>query len=408
MPFRQDHRPSQCGDAAEGARRPDARAPHQLGLRDLRRGDTQTYRFELARAKWVSLRQGRDRLTPRHSHHGERAGAHSTAQRRVRGAWMSISKGRIRAWLLGLPVFRGCPGSRNSGGTTTNEHHVAPKRPSHPPLRNASGIAERGATPAYEEVGDYRTLREGDIDPEFGKRIEYIVYADRDYIVFLDSDARTLWSFNDTRYGTLCEGAGTILNRVSALAYMPTDALTRKQLGTFNKLIAGAIARLLGDRSITQAAQALDAAERWLSARNNEVARVWYLSASSVVALPLLAIGVGVYVWRTALAQRSWRRRSRPTCYWGRLRTLSTHAHCSSCSASLAGLVSASSPTWSVASRKCSQMGIVGSRSQPARSNISHRSPFSAMLRRGLRALPMSAESGCDARSVRHLSLRAS
>jgi len=152
-------------------------------------------------------------------------------------------------------------------------------------------------------VGDYRTLREGDIDPEFGKRIEYIVYADRDYIVFLDSDARTLWSFNDTRYGTLCEGAGTILNRVSALAYMPTDALTRKQLGTFNKLIAGAIARLLGDRSITQAAQALDAAERWLSARNNEVARVWYLSASSVVALPLLAIGVGVYVWRTALAQ---------------------------------------------------------------------------------------------------------
>jgi hypothetical protein len=154
-------------------------------------------------------------------------------------------------------------------------------------------------------VQNYDLFCEGDTEPHLGKRINTLILKQQTFIVYLDEDDFVEWAY--TPEYQLREGVGDILNRVSEAQALPTSHLTTPQLCTFRQLIGEAVARALqGDLSAGH--DAVDRAVKWLDARNTEVARSWYLTASSTTALVASLATLTLWVFRdhaTALAGRA-------------------------------------------------------------------------------------------------------
>src|SRR5262249_28958156 len=73
--------------------------------------------------------------------------------------------------------------------------------------------------------------------------------------------------------------------------------LRKKERDSYQRLIAEGVARLF-EKDLLAAQGAFEFAERWITARNGEVAQFWYLEGATIVgllpALGALVIGVGV------------------------------------------------------------------------------------------------------------------
>lgn len=113
--------------------------------------------------------------------------------------------------------------------------------------------------------------------------IRYLILSTNDFIVFLDNELDVDWSTSeqfDQRWDDSQKQKGHVLNRVAHLHAVPVEHLNINQKLNFRRMLAEAVARVLED-DIVSANEMLDSAAEFVSARNQETARVWYLSATS-------------------------------------------------------------------------------------------------------------------------------
>jgi hypothetical protein len=129
---------------------------------------------------------------------------------------------------------------------------------------------------------DFSKLREGDKDPTLNKVIKWLVDKDDDHIVYLDDEDYVEWSMNDD--DALGTDTGEYLNMVGRLEAVDTSNLAPAQIESYRRMIAEGVARLF-QKNLPAAKNAFDLAERWITARNTEVARRWYLIGSGCAAL---------------------------------------------------------------------------------------------------------------------------
>jgi hypothetical protein len=146
---------------------------------------------------------------------------------------------------------------------------------------------------------DFSTLKAGDTEPSLGMPIHCLVARDRDFIVFLDKEHHVHWHANDS---TRIAQHGTALSRVSWLEAIPVQHLSECQRITFRRLVAEGVARLF-EQNEKVALQALDKAEEWIRARNQETARVWYLEAAVCITLPFLIAMLALVFWGEGLSR---------------------------------------------------------------------------------------------------------
>ena len=157
-------------------------------------------------------------------------------------------------------------------------------------------------------IDNYDLFREGDFEPYLGKQIRLLIYKDAQCIVYLDQDLLVEWALTG-QYPESNVEFSRVLCRVAEVQAYPTSHLSQDQLCTFRQLVAEAVARLLKDREPGPANETLDAAVRWVQARNREIARWWYLTASAVTTMVvatvltvlwLLRVPISAYIGNTA------------------------------------------------------------------------------------------------------------
>jgi hypothetical protein len=137
------------------------------------------------------------------------------------------------------------------------------------------------------KVSDFTSFCEGDIEPTLNKKIDTLVDCDTDYIIYLDENLYVEWSFNPESP----PGFDDVANRIGHLETISETQLPDpKQRKPFARLLAEAMARILGDKNEEKANAALDEAEAYLKARGTENARRWFLRGVCTVALPSLLI----------------------------------------------------------------------------------------------------------------------
>ena len=149
-------------------------------------------------------------------------------------------------------------------------------------------------------VDNYDLFYEGDLEPHLGKTIQILIFKTTDFIVYLDEDLFVEWAFTPS-YDADWSDLGHVLNRVSQVQAFPLSHLSIEQLTTFRQLVGEAVARLLSDRDPESANEALDNATKWVEGRNKEVARWWYLSASSLAAAVMAVMAVALWTTRNAV-----------------------------------------------------------------------------------------------------------
>jgi hypothetical protein len=136
---------------------------------------------------------------------------------------------------------------------------------------------------------NFSTLREGDTDPVLGKVVKWLIDSDDDYIVYVDEDDYVEWTMNSN---AMLANASDLVTRVGWLEAAETEHLAQWQIETYKRLIGEGVARLF-ERNYKAAVKALDAAEKWITARNQESARIWYLQGTTtglvIVSLAFLA-----------------------------------------------------------------------------------------------------------------------
>ncbi len=153
---------------------------------------------------------------------------------------------------------------------------------SKPADENAAAASDKkeddGATPRADTPYpfNFSTLREGDYDPVLGKKVKWLIDSDDDYIVYIDQDDYVEWTMNAN---AMLVGNGDLLTRVAGLEAVECDHLSELQIETYERMVGEGVARLF-DKDRIAAAAALDAAETWITARNQEAARLWYLEGA--------------------------------------------------------------------------------------------------------------------------------
>ncbi|MGO9605370.1 MAG: hypothetical protein ACLQAT_18595 [Candidatus Binataceae bacterium] len=134
-----------------------------------------------------------------------------------------------------------------------------------------------------QSVGSMRrSVREGEIDPSLGKRVDTLIFQDDDVLVYLDEDLYVEWEYDEAKIQE-SEGWPGIFNRVSLLEAFQIDGLSGEIRTSFRRMIGEAVARLLVSRDVDAANQILDKAEDYVNARNLELARRWYVAAAGAI-----------------------------------------------------------------------------------------------------------------------------
>ncbi len=149
-------------------------------------------------------------------------------------------------------------------------------------------------------VRDFLSYCEGDIEPSLNKRIYMLIDAEKDYIVYLDDELFVEWSMTDS-YGQIPEGFGEIANRTGHLETLSMVLLKPKHIKPFRRLLAEAMARVVGDRDLSKAQECIRMAEAFLKARSLERARTWYFMASFIIAGIASISAILLWVYRNEM-----------------------------------------------------------------------------------------------------------
>lgn len=164
-----------------------------------------------------------------------------------------------------------------------------------------SGTKASGAAPTSSDQVErglypftFSKLREQDKDPTLNKVVTYLIDSDDNFIVYLDEDYYVEWNMNDNNM--LDFDTGQYLNMVGVLEAIDTSHLTPEHVKLYRRMIAEGVARLF-QKNLPAAQAAFDLAEKWVTARNTEIARRWYLlgsgGAALVSALAVVFLGFG-------------------------------------------------------------------------------------------------------------------
>jgi hypothetical protein len=141
----------------------------------------------------------------------------------------------------------------------------------------------------------FDSLKEGDIDPALGKRIEVLIENGRDFIVYLDPELNIQYAVSPS-YHSFSASFGEVLNKVAELDGLADRSfMTPKQIKEYRSMIGAAIARMYENNTPSIIFEMLDRAEYFLKSRVTETARIWYLSSASLVILGLSALYIFLY-----------------------------------------------------------------------------------------------------------------
>ena len=152
-------------------------------------------------------------------------------------------------------------------------------------------------------VTDYNPYTEGDEEPYLRKQIVTLIAKDTDYIVFPDQDGAVEWAWTPA-YGVLDAGAADVLNGVSALEAVPLEEVPESARTAFRRMLGESVARVLADRNIQSAKDALDRADRYITAFRESVARTWNLEATLATCVAFV-IGAVCLWWSRDAVRRT-------------------------------------------------------------------------------------------------------
>ena len=139
-----------------------------------------------------------------------------------------------------------------------------------------------------------------------GAKVHYLVMeSEGDFIVFIDPEIDVDWitskKFDDQGYKDL-EAHNNILNRTALLESLPTHDLDPKIRLSYKRMLGEAIARSLSHDYIN-GEKILDESEIFIKARNEELARFWYLSSSGLLTFVVMVCGFIAWEERVIVCQ---------------------------------------------------------------------------------------------------------
>ena len=158
-----------------------------------------------------------------------------------------------------------------------------------------TAITESTPHGSGQSVEDFSSFCEGDVEPSLNKRINTLVDASNDYIVYLDDDLCVEWSMTDHYDQNAPAEFGEIANWAGHLETISAGILRPKQRERFGRLLGEGMARIIGDKDSKRARESLDNAESYLQARGIENARSWYIWGAGLVAA--MALGAACALW---------------------------------------------------------------------------------------------------------------
>lgn len=134
----------------------------------------------------------------------------------------------------------------------------------------------------------YVGFREGDYFEVLNKRINTLIVSAENFIVFLDDDFYVEWAEHHPI--SYPPKYAEIMNRVAYLETISTTHFAgttndkeRRELTEFRRLLGEGVARLL-DGDDKAAVQIIDIAEKVLTDRSLQRARIWYLGSAACLA----------------------------------------------------------------------------------------------------------------------------
>jgi len=136
-----------------------------------------------------------------------------------------------------------------------------------------------------------------------GADVHYLVYESADFIVYIDSDIDMNWEtsakYDETGYKDQVLH-NEILNRAALLESIPTYDLDPKIRLSYKRMLCEAVARSLC-HDYVNADNILKSAELFVRARNEELARSWYLSAGCKTSIIFISLGILLWLNRVSV-----------------------------------------------------------------------------------------------------------
>lgn len=133
-----------------------------------------------------------------------------------------------------------------------------------------------------------------------------LIVSTRNYIVFIDEDGDLDWEttveYDDTatkdkKYDI--DKHNSITNDAALLEATPCNGFEDQVKLQFRRLIGEAIACSF-DHDYVNARKMLLAAAQYFRSRSEETSRYWYLLASFGMAMPFIALGIVIWIWRAS------------------------------------------------------------------------------------------------------------
>src|SRR5688500_14291562 len=104
------------------------------------------------------------------------------------------------------------------------------------------------------------TLVEGDVDPNIGIKIRYLIQKSDSFIIYLDRHDEICWSTSEDQ--EFPDDYGMVIQRMKMLENLADNLFMRKTKRKFAVLLGEGFARVLDDQDSSNALQMFDNIER--------------------------------------------------------------------------------------------------------------------------------------------------
>lgn len=139
-------------------------------------------------------------------------------------------------------------------------------------------------------------LKQGSHDPELNKKVEHVILATDDFVVYLDSEMDVQWHSVDGYEPP--EHCGDVLSRATILEAQSSFITDSVRLCGVRRLIAEAIAQCMHKAPRAASDLLLREAEQKLEARNKEISWQWYFTAAYITTGVSILFVLGSWVFR--------------------------------------------------------------------------------------------------------------
>ena len=144
-----------------------------------------------------------------------------------------------------------------------------------------------------DEKKELIDLVPGDIDPICGGQIKYLILKEAHFIVYVDSAGDLNWS--TSKYTGFPSDFGTVINKAKMLEHLVDRLFPKINRIQFKCLIGEGIARLLDDKSTTNASSMLQETESNIKEEGRHILKTRYIIGS--ISTTIAIIIVFVFLW---------------------------------------------------------------------------------------------------------------